>query len=183
MALVNSSPIQLGTAIPEFTLKNTSDQMFSHKNLMGQKGLLIAFTCNHCPYAIAVWSRLIALSQFAKTVGVETVAINPNINPNYPDDSPEQMKVKIKEWKIPFEYLVDKSQDVALKFDAQCTPDIYLYDAQFQLVYHGRIDDNWKDETKVTRHELREAVERLANGEEITADQKPSMGCSIKWNR
>lgn len=182
MALVQSSLIQLGTLMPEFRLKNAWGRTFESKSFMGLKGLLIAFTCNHCPYAIAVWPRLIEISKLAKSIGVETVAINPNINPDYPDDSPEQMKIKINEWNIPFEYLVDESQDVAQKFDARCTPDIYLFDSRFQLVYHGRIDDNWKDEHKVTCYELRDAVQQLANDLPISQDQKPSMGCSIKWN-
>ena len=181
MALIESTKIQLGSDLPKFTLPNTNNKNFSHTDLMGPKGLLVVFTCNHCPYAIAVWSRLITISKEAKKLGIETVAINPNINPKYPDDSPDKMKEKIKEWNIPFEYLIDKSQDVARNFDAQCTPDIYLYNSQQKLVYHGRIDDNWQDASKVTKEELKDAILNLSQGKEISKDQKTSMGCSIKW--
>ena len=91
------------------------------------------------------------------------------------------MLEKIKEWGIDFPYLVDESQEVARTFKAQCTPDIYLFNKKHELVYHGRIDDNWQDESKVTKEELKEALNNLATGQPITSDQKPSMGCSIKW--
>jgi hypothetical protein len=112
---------------------------------------------------------------------VNTVAINPNIHPDYPEDRPEQMKELIREHNIRFPYLVDETQATAMAFKAQCTPDIYLYDQIQRLAYHGRIDDNWKDENQVTRHELREAIENLANDKPIAHYQHPSMGCSIKW--
>ena len=91
------------------------------------------------------------------------------------------MKEKIKEWGITFPYLVDESQQVAKDFKAQCTPDIYLFDANQELVYHGRIDDNWQEESKVTKRELKGAMENLATGKAINAVQKPTIGCSIKW--
>jgi len=109
------------------------------------------------------------------------VAINPNIHPNYPDDRPEAMLDKIAEWGIPFPYLVDEAQSVAKAYDAQCTPDPYLLDAAGTLYYHGRIDDNWKDETAVTRRELREAIQALVGGRPAPTVQHPAMGCSIKW--
>ncbi|PIP84380.1 MAG: thioredoxin family protein [Elusimicrobia bacterium CG_4_9_14_3_um_filter_62_55] len=181
MALVESVSIPLGTPMPPFSLSDPSGKRFDSTRLSGQKGLLVAFTCNHCPYAIAVWPRLIAHARDFKTLGVETVAINPNIHPGYPEDAPAAMIGKISEWGIPFPYLVDETQETAKAFKAQCTPDLYLFDAQGTLAYHGRIDDDWQDEKKVSRRELAEAVEALVSGEKITADQKPSMGCSIKW--
>jgi len=181
MALLESISIELGQKMPNFTLNDPSGRTYNHENLIGEKGVLIAFTCNHCPYAIAVWPRLIALSHIAKDLGIETVAINPNINPMYPDDSPEKMAEKISEWNIPFPYLVDETQDVARAYNAQCTPDIYLLDNNGSLVYHGRIDDNWRDEAQVTQQELKIAIEALASGNEIAKTQYPSMGCSIKW--
>jgi hypothetical protein len=137
--------------------------------------------CNHCPYAQAVWPRFIRLAAYAKGMRINTVAINPNINPEYPEDSPAEMKKKIKEWAIGFPYLVDETQDVARAFKAQCTPDIYLYNNDRKLVYHGRVDDNWKDESAVTREELKEALNNHAAGIAVSKDQKPAMGCSIKW--
>ena len=113
MVLLESSLLVMGTEMPNFSLLDPYHNAHSRSDLMGEKGLLILFTCNHCPYAIAVWKRLINLSKFAKEKGIETVAINPNINPEYPDDSPEKMKKKIDEWNIPFPYLVDEKQETA----------------------------------------------------------------------
>lgn len=181
MALLESIFIPLGTQMPEFVIKDPWGKSFQGNKLFGDKGLLVSFTCNHCPYALAVWPRLIRLAKYARTVGVNTVAINPNINPKYPDDAPEKMIEKIKEWKIDFPYLVDETQKVADSFKAQCTPDLYLFNKEKKLVYHGRLDDNWQDEKTVMKEELREAIDNVVNGRPITPNQKPSMGCSIKW--
>jgi len=181
MALLESVLIPLGTPMPDFELKDPLGKLHKGNELYGERGLLIAFTCNHCPYALAVWPRLIRFAQYAKGAKVNTVAINPNINPDYPDDSPEKMKEKIKEWGLTFPYLVDEKQKVAETFKAQCTPDIYLFNKDKKLVYHGRIDDNWQDESKVTREELKEALNNMVVGKPISSNQKPSMGCSIKW--
>ena len=181
MSLQASLKIPLDTPIPEFQLKDPKGQEFNSQNLFGKKGLLIAFTCNHCPYAIAVWPRIIHLAKHAEALGINTAAINPNINPKYPDDAPDKMIEKVEELGIPFPYLVDDTQKVAKDFKAQCTPDIYLFDGDKKLVYHGRIDDNWQDETKVTHQELREAIDTLAAGKQVERRQMPSMGCSIKW--
>ena len=181
MALLESLSGLLGTSMSEFELKDPKGKLFRSKNLYGTKGLLVVFTCNHCPYALAMWPRLIQLAHHSRELGINTVAINPNINPDYPDDAPEKMVVKIREWEIDFPYLVDETQKVAQAFKAQCTPDIYLYNASRQLVYHGRIDDNWHDESKVTKQELKEALDNLAANKPISKQQRPSMGCSIKW--
>jgi peroxiredoxin len=181
MALVASLKIPLGEKIPDFQLSDPSGKTYIAKKLFGKKGLLVIFTCNHCPYALAVWPRLIKIAKIAKVSQVETVAINPNIHPDYPDDSPEQMIQKIKQWKIPFPYLVDETQAVSKSFHAQCTPDIFLFDHRQKLVYHGRVDDNWQNEKKVTQKDLLNAIMALANGQPIERRQIPSMGCSIKW--
>ena len=181
MALVESVQIPIGSEMHAFKLKDPSGKEYESSKLFGSKGLLVAFTCNHCPYAIAVWPRLIRLSKWAITQGVNTVGINPNIHPGYPEDAPEKMKEKIKELGIDFPYLIDDTQKIAKEFDAQCTPDLYLYDSTQKLVYHGRFDDNWKDETQVKKQDLKEAIQNLASGKPIAAKQHPSMGCSIKW--
>jgi peroxiredoxin len=181
MALLESLDIPLGTAMPAFQLSDPFGKTHTSAKLSGPKGLLVAFTCNHCPYAIAIWPRLIALAQQAATLGVNTVGINPNIHPDYPADGPEEMKKKIAEWRIGFPYLIDATQDVARAFKAQCTPDLYLFTAEGKLVYHGELDDNWKDESKVTKHELAEAIANLAHGKAVASEQKHSIGCSIKW--
>lgn len=183
MVLLESIKIPLGSPLPEFELKDATSRSYKSRELFGERGLLVVFTCNHCPYAQAVWPRVIRLANYAKNMKISSAAINPNINPDYPDDSPAEMLKKIKEWGIDFPYLVDENQDVARKFKAQCTPDIYLFDAKKQLVYHGRIDDNWKEESKVTKEELKEALNHLATNQPISSEQRPSMGCSIKWRQ
>jgi len=180
---VESMDIALGTRMPTFQLKDPLGKIYQGDKLLGPKGFLVVFTCNHCPYALAVWHRLIRLAEYAKEHGINTVAINPNINPDYPEDAPERMKEKIEEWGIPFPYLIDETQNVAREFKAQCTPDIYLFDASQKLVYHGRIDDSWQDEKKVTKEELKEAITSLATGEPIAQNQYHSLGCSIKWRK
>lgn len=181
MALLESIDIPLGTQMPSFNLPDPDGKTYESSKLVGKKGLLVAFTCNHCPYAIAIWPRLIKLSQYAEKLGVNTVGINPNINEKYPEDAPYKMKLKIEEWGITFPYLVDETQKVADQFKAQCTPDLYLFDSNQKLVYHGRLDDNWKDETQVKKEELKEAIENLSAGKPLSDKQFHSMGCSIKW--
>ena len=181
MARLESLDIPFGTKMPKFILRDPDGVIQVSDYALGKKGLLIVFTCNHCPYAKAVWPRIIQFGTYAQEKGVNVLAINPNINPDYPDDSPDEMRKKIREWGIPFPYLIDDTQKIAREFKAQCTPDIYLFDAAQKLVYHGRVDDNWQDESKVTKEELKEAIEDLISGKPISEEQIPSIGCSIKW--
>lgn len=182
MVLLESISLELGMRMPKFSLPTPDGKRHTSSDLMGSKGLLVVFTCNHCPYAIAIWERLIALSKWAQPQGINTVAINPNINPNYPDDSPEAMLTNITKWEIPFPYLVDADQDVARSFQAQCTPDLYLLNDLHELIYHGRLDDNWQHPHDVTNEDLKSAMTALLHGDVISTSQFPSMGCSIKWN-
>ncbi len=179
--LLESIPIKLGQKMPAFSCNSPTGESHSSTTLMGAKGLLIVFTCNHCPYAIAIWQRLIKLAQEAAPLGIHTVAINPNIHPNYPDDQPEKMIEKIDEWGISFPYLVDENQSIAKAYQAQCTPDLYLLNRNEELVYHGRLDDNWKNPKDVKQQELRTAILSLSQGLPVSTIQHPSMGCSIKW--
>lgn len=181
MVLLESKKIPLGTRMPDFTLKDPNGKALNGDDLYGEAGLIVVFTCNHCPYAKAVWGRLIRIAKYASSRGINTVAINPNIHPEYPEDAPDKMAGMIERRRIDFPYLIDESQKTARAFNAECTPDIYLYDKGHRLVYHGRIDDNWKDEKMVRREDLKEAVENLAGKRPISDVQYPSMGCSIKW--
>ncbi|MDX8410914.1 MAG: thioredoxin family protein [Mariprofundaceae bacterium] len=181
MALVASIHVGLGSQIPEFELQDVDGKAHKGRDLIGPKGLLLVVTCNHCPYAIAVWPRVIRHARAFRSLGVNTVAINPNIHPDYPEDSIPGMKEKIVEWSIDFPYLADESQALTRALDAQCTPDIYLYGATGSLYYHGRIDDYWKDETKITAEELVPAVEAMVAGKPAPQVQHPTIGCSIKW--
>jgi len=183
MAVLHSIVIPLGTQMPAFELQDPFGKKYAGEGLYGKKGLMLGFFCNHCPYALAVWPRFIRLAKYAMESHINTVAINPNIHPDYPQDAPDKMIQKIKEWGIPFPYLVDESQDVARSFKAQCTPDIFLFGGNQKLVYHGRMDDNWEDESKVAQEELKDAISNLATGQPQAEKQMPCMGCSIKWRK
>lgn len=183
MSLLESLTLPLGTPMKSFRLPDTKGVIHSSEKIFdsGVRGLLVVFTCNHCPYAVAVWPRLIRLSQCAAEYSIATVAINPNIHPDFPEDAPDKMAQKISEWGISFPYLIDETQETTRAFKAQCTPDIFLFDRKQALVYHGRVDDNWQNEKKVVREDLKDAIIRLAADEPINPEQMPSMGCSIKW--
>ncbi|MDX8388446.1 MAG: thioredoxin family protein [Ghiorsea sp.] len=180
MALVAS--IHVGDfALPDFTLNDSKGVAHPLREQLGENGLVVAFTCNHCPYAIAVWPRLVRHAASLKAMGINTVAINPNIRPDLPEDGLSAMQEKLVEWGINFPYLADENQEMAKTFDAQCTPDIYMFDKNGTLYYHGRIDDYWKDETKVTSEELMPAAQALVDGKDAPQPQHPTIGCSIKW--
>jgi peroxiredoxin len=183
MALLYSQSLPLGWPAPDFKLPGTDGEDYSLSNFSNQLGLLIIFTCNHCPYAMAAWPLTIELyQQFHDQVAF--VAINPNDPIAYPEDSFKQMKAKAKQWGIPFPYLHDSTQKVAKNYQAQCTPDLYLFKnegAQFTLFYHGRINDNWQNPDSVKEKNLQDALQKLIASEDPPTDQPPSMGCSIKW--
>lgn len=181
MALVESLSLPPNTYVSEFSLPTPNNEFISLSDSLGAKGCLIVFTCNHCPYAIAIWPRLIRLAKWAKQYGISTIAINPNIHPNYTQDSPENMRKLIQEWNLDFPYLVDADQRVARAYQAQCTPDLYLITPTKQLYYHGRFDDNWQNEQQVTSQDLKQAMQHLLDDDLPPAMQYPAMGCSIKW--
>src|SRR6266498_499358 len=141
----------------------------------------VFFFCNHCPYAKAVEGRLIDLDKDYRDKGFRFVAISANDADTYPDDSFENMKKRARDRGYGFPYLYDESQSVARAFGAVCTPDLYVFDRERKLAYHGRLDDSPMDPTKVKRRELREAVDALIAGEQPNANQNPCIGCSIKW--
>lgn len=185
MALMNSHDLSIGWEAPDFLLKNTEEKTISPKNFQEKKGLLVVFTCNHCPYAKAAWPLLVDLhSKFSQDLGF--VGVNSNDDQTYPEDSFEGMKEKKVEWEIPFDYVYDPTQETAQAYKAQCTPDPYLFkneDGAWKLFYHGRINDNWQDPDGVTEKNLEDAMGDLLAGKESPKDQKPSMGCSIKWKK
>jgi hypothetical protein len=131
----------------------------------------------------AVEDRILQLHQDYQDKGVQLMGICSNDPTDYPEDSPKNLLKRWKQKEYGFPYLIDESQEVAKDYDAVCTPDIYVYDAQRRLAYHGQIDDNWQDASKVTRHDIREALDALLIGKKPTENQRPSMGCSIKWKK
>lgn len=181
MALVQSSKTPIGWEAPNFDLPGTNGKSYSLDSFKDAKGLGVVFTCNHCPYARAAWPLLIKLAEDYKAQGVSFVGINPNDEEEYPEDSFEEMKKKVGEWGINFPYLRDQTQGVARAYDAQCTPDIYLFDQERKLFYRGRINDNWQKPEHVTEENLKVAIENLLRGDPPPENQPPSMGCSIKW--
>lgn len=182
MVLLESLKIQMGVSAKDFRLKSVDGTICSLETFADAKVLVLVFMCNHCPYVKAVWQRLIDLQERFEARDVRFVGINANAaNANYEDDSFENMQKEFVERKMNFSYLIDADQKVSREYEAQCTPDIFAYDEQRKLAYHGRIDDSWKDESKVTKQELAEAIEVILRGEKVSELQHPSMGCSIKW--
>lgn len=181
MALMQSKMVPLGTEAYDFSLTGTEGKLWTLASFKDRKALVIIFMCNHCPYVKAVLDRLIAIQNDYAGKGVQLVGINPNDEVAYPDDSMQKMKQLVADKGVPFPYLRDESQQVAHRYDAVCTPDIYVYGPERKLLYRGRIDDNWQDESKVIRRDLRDALDAILDGRPLPEEQVPSMGCSIKW--
>ncbi len=181
MVLLESINIPLGSRAIDFSLKGTDEKIYSLEDFKGARALVIVFMCNHCPYVQAIWKRLVKLQARFEAEGVRFVGINPNLNPDYPEETFEKMKEYYARYNMNFPYLQDDLQVVAKKYEAQCTPDIYVYDGEFELKYHGRVDDNWKNEDEVLKEDLSEALKAILSGVDSERNQHPAMGCSIKW--
>lgn len=151
MALTYSQRMPLGTKAFDFSLPAADGKTYSLADFAGKKALVIIFSCNHCPYAQASWDPLTKLAKAYQDKEVAFVAINPNDETSYPEDSFEKMPEYVKKFRISFPYLRDKSQAVAKNYQAVCTPDVYLFDEKQKLFYHGRINDNWSEPQKVTK--------------------------------
>lgn len=172
---------KLNTPVIDFSLKGTDERLYSPDSFEEKEILIIIFMCNHCPYVKAVTDRLISFQEKFYEKNVQLIGINSNDTVSYPEDSFENMKIYSDEYGMNFPYLFDETQETARKYNAVCTPDIYVYDKDRMLRYRGRIDDNWKEESKVTVKDLEKATELLLEGKEIDFEQIPSIGCSIKW--
>lgn len=181
MALTYTPPGEIGSTCPSFSLKDTQNKTHDQNTLAGHKATLIMFICNHCPYVKAIEDRLIMLAKEMIPLNVKVLAISSNDTSMYPEDSPENMRLRAEQKQYPFPYLYDPDQKVAKSFGAVCTPDFFVYDENLFLQYRGRLDDSWKDEKAVTRHELRHALLQILDNKEVPLIQYPSMGCSIKW--
>ena len=183
MARTESNMLPLGTKAQEFNLIDTVDNTKKSLNeLKGITGTLVMFICNHCPFVIHVNAQLSQLAKDYISRGINCIAISSNDVENYPQDRPELMKKNAIENGYIFPYLYDQTQEVAKAYDAACTPDFFLFDADLKLVYTGQLDDSRPGNgIPVTGKDLRSAIEALVNNETVNPNQKPSMGCGIKW--
>lgn len=183
MARTESNEFAIGTKAPDFNLLNTVDEKhYSLTNLKGDKGTVILFICNHCPFVIHVNAQLVQLANDYKSKGINCIAISSNDIENYPQDAPHLMKKVAKKNQYPFPYLYDETQQVAKAYDAACTPDFYVFDADLKSVYHGQLDDARPgNEKPVTGKDIRKALDLLLSKKLVMEQQKPSVGCGIKW--
>ncbi|WP_341368440.1 thioredoxin family protein [Yoonia sp. BS5-3] len=179
--LINTPICDFGRPAPDFTLATPDGQTHSRDSLMGEKGLLIAFICNHCPYVIAIIDRLATDLQALEAQGIGTACIMSNDWQSYPADSPKNMTRFAQAHGLTAPYLVDADQSVARAYDAVCTPDFFGFDAKGGLQYRGRIDDAGMKDPAARKPELLEVMTAVATSGKGPKVQHPSMGCSLKW--
>lgn len=182
MVRTESTMLELGTPAPDFALPDTDGQIVRRDDVLGGRGLVVMFICNHCPYVKHLRDELARFGRECQDRGVAVVAISSNDVENHPDDSPEAMKAEKADAGYTFPYLYDATQAVAKAYGAACTPDFYLFDGDGVLFYRGRFDASTpKNGQPLTGADLRGAVDALLDGGEPPAEQLPSMGCNIKW--
>jgi peroxiredoxin len=174
--------LALGTRAPEFSLPDTQGTLVSLADLAAAPALVVAFICNHCPYVKHLREELAALGRDLQPKRVNIVAIASNDVANYPDDSPARMAQEVATAGYTFPYLYDESQEVAKEYRAACTPDFFVFDGDQKLAYRGQFDDSRPGNgLPVTGRDVRAAVEAILAGAPVASDQKPSVGCNIKW--
>lgn len=182
MVAVNSTMLPLGTKAPDFALPNVDGRTVSLADFQGRKALLVMFICNHCPFVKHIQAELARLGRDLQRKDVAVVAVMSNDAANYPDDSPAKMKEEAENAGYSFPYLYDETQAVAKAYRAACTPDFFLFDAEFRLVYRGQLDDSRPgNNIPVTGNDIRAAVDALLAGQPVPVEQRPSIGCNIKW--
>ncbi|WP_313806789.1 thioredoxin family protein [Flavobacterium sp.] len=183
MARTPSNMLPLGTIAPDFLLKDTnSGYTYSFSDLKGKKGTLVMFICNHCPFVHHVIEEVVRIANDYRVQGMGIIAISSNDVAKYPQDSPELMQDFALKNNIEFPYLYDKSQEVAKAYDAACTPDFYLFDVFDKLVYRGQLDDSRPGNgIPLSGSDLRNAIDGVIYNRSINPEQKPSIGCNIKW--
>lgn len=185
MAETPSTMIPLGTKAPEFNLIDTvTRETVSLSQLKSGTATVITFICNHCPYVKHIQHQLIEAANFYQKKGITFIAISSNDAEKYQADSPEKMREEALHHHYPFPYLYDETQEIAKAYHAACTPDLYVFDGDLFCVYRGRFDDSTPGNGKpVTGKDLRDALDALLSGSPISFDQKPSVGCNIKWKK
>jgi len=183
MALTPSHPFPLGKVAPGFTLPDTtSGKDIALGELKGVKGTVIMFICNHCPYVLHVNKELVRLANDYSDKGISFAAISSNDVEKYPQDGPAMMRLHAMEHDYPFPYLYDASQMIAKNYNAACTPEFYVFDGQLECVYHGQLDASRPGTgLPVTGEDVRQALDHLLAGEQPLVNQRPSIGCGIKW--
>jgi len=174
--------LPLGAKAPDFALPDTEGRIVRLSDFDGAPALLVIFMCNHCPYVKHIADHLAQFAKEFQAKGVAIVGINSNDAASYPDDSPEKMREEVKLRGYTFPYLYDETQEVAKAYRAACTPDFFLFDKEHRLVYRGQYDDSRPGNgIPVTGKDLRAAIEAVLAGQPVPPDQKPSLGCNIKW--
>lgn len=183
MARVESNMLPLGTKAPDFTLVDAvTNNRVSLEDVRGKKGTVVMFICNHCPFVKHVNEEIIRVCHDYRVTGFGFVAISSNDVEKYPDDSPAEMWKTAQNLGYPFPYLYDETQEVAKAYDAACTPDFYLFDDELRLVYRGQLDNSRPSNgIPVNGRDLREAMDNILNNNPQRKNQKPSIGCNIKW--
>jgi len=183
MSLTPSNMLPLGTIAPDFNLNNPiTSEMVSLNDIKGEKGTVVMFICNHCPYVKHVNEEIVRVSNDYRVVGFGFVAISSNDIDKYPEDAPSKMIITSENNDYSFPYLFDETQKIAKAYDAACTPDFYLFDDELKLIYRGQLDKSRPGNTIPSNgRDLREAIDNVMNNHPQRVDQKPSMGCSIKW--
>jgi peroxiredoxin len=183
MVQTPSNMIPLGTTAPDFNLQDSiSGEMKNLKELKSDLATVVMFICNHCPFVKHVQEQLVILADDYQSKGVAFIAISSNDIETHPDDSPERMKEVAQKFGYPFPYLYDETQEVAKTYHAACTPDFYIFDAEMKLVYRGQLDGSRPgNQIPVSGEDIRTALDNILTGVPVSPDQKPSIGCNIKW--
>jgi len=183
MALTLSNMLPLATKAPNFKLIDVATKdLVSLENVRGEKGTVIMFLSNHCPFVKHVNDEIVRIANDYRVTGFGFVAISSNNIENYPQDAPMFMEETAREENYSFPYLYDESQEIAKLYDAACTPDFYLFDAELKLVYRGQLDNSRPGNgIPVNGRDLREALDNILNNHPQRTEQKPSIGCNIKW--
>lgn len=178
--------LKVGNVAPDFTLTNIDGRKVSLKDYNSEKGVILVFTCNHCPFSIAYEDRIIDLHTMYASKGYPVIAINPNDATAYPDDSFENMILRAKEKAFPFRYLHDESQEIARAYGAARTPHIFVLNntsGKWMVKYIGAIDDNTDNPKEVTKKYVETAVNELLEGKEVSTPFTKAIGCSVKWKK
>ncbi|MFT5162119.1 MAG: peroxiredoxin [Alteromonadaceae bacterium] len=182
MSLTPSNMLPLGTKAPDFSLPTGADELFSRDQLLKENGLLVVFMSNHCPFVIHLADDLAKLGERMDKMNIGMVGINANDVVSYPADSPQNMVLEAEQRGYRFPYLFDQSQQVAKAYEAACTPDFFLFDGQLKLVYRGQFDASSPgNDVAVSGDSLYQALNCLSKGQAVATNQRPSVGCNIKW--